>query len=568
MRSKNLFGPSPEVLRWLLIAVLVGVLSGTASAALLFLLDWATETREANRWIIALLPLAGLGVGLLYRAFGRSVEAGNNLLLEEIHEPKSVVPFRMTPLVLFGTTVSHLFGASVGREGTALQTGASLADQLSRPLRLGPEDRRIVLMAGMSGGFGSVFGTPLAGAVFGLEVLAIGKLRYDALLPCLVAAVVGDRVTHAWGAHHTVYSVPFIPPLDLTTLGATILAGIVFGFAGRLFAKLTHGIGQVFANTFRRAPVRPFVGGMLVALVVWATGSTRYLGLGIPTILDAFSGPLPWWDSGAKMLLTSLSIGSGFKGGEVTPLFFMGATLGNALSSILPLPLPLLAGMGFVAVFAGAANTPLASTLMAVEMFGPGAGIFAGIACVVSYLFSGHSGIYQAQRIGLSKTPFRAHEEGLPLALVTQYRNLSRPDLFADIHPLGFFNWSDHPPMNQLAVLRLYFHAEFVVAEGSFLRRIFPRPLGRYLLTKAQEAGIEQAILHPVFGGFLRGDRLAFGHSDVVPAKLPQCLELIDDPEILRKFVELNQRHLTEVRMVMLRGETLELDLEGAPKHV
>lgn len=407
-------------------------MAGTASALLLVTLAASTDFREEHKWIIALLPLAGLIVGLLYRYYGTSVEAGNNLLLEEIHNPQAVIPIRMTPLVLFGTAVSHLFGGSAGREGTALQMGASLADQLSRPLRLNGADRRILLMSGISAGFGSVFGTPLAGAVFGLEVLAFGRLDYDALFPCLLASVIGDIVTRAWGVHHTIYRVSEVVPLNPRALLATVAAGICFGLVGMLFAKITHGITHWFKRIIRWAPARPVLGGVVVAAAVFLLGTTRYIGLGIPTISAAFTSHLRPWDFAAKFLFTAVTLGSGFKGGEVTPLFFIGATLGNALSVLLPLPASLLAGMGFVAVFAGAANTPIASTLMAIELFGPEAGSFAAIACVVSYLFSGHAGIYQAQRIGTSKHRFFAHEEGLSLATATTARLKSQAGIPED----------------------------------------------------------------------------------------------------------------------------------------
>jgi H+/Cl- antiporter ClcA len=396
-----------DLLRWLPISGLVGILAGSASALLLWSLNLATDAREAHKWIIALLAPAGFVVGLMYHYLGRDVERGNNLLLDEIHkethDPHQVIPVRMTPLILIGTFLTHLFGGSAGREGTALQTGASLADQLSRPLRLAMHDRRILLMAGISAGFGSVFGTPLAGAVFGLEVLAIGSLSYEAILPCILASFIGDLVTHAWKIQHTVYLVPFVPRVTLVGLLSAVAAGIVFGLVGMGFARITHAISAVAKRRIAFPPLRPAVGGAVVSIAVWAIGTTKYIGLGIPTIQAAFTQQLPVYDWLGKFAFTVVTLGAGFKGGEVTPLFYIGATLGNALSHALPLPAPLLAGMGFAAVFAGAANTPIASTLLAAELFGVEAGAYAGIACAVSYLFSGHSGIYTAQKVGRGK---------------------------------------------------------------------------------------------------------------------------------------------------------------------
>lgn len=395
----------PSLLRWLVLASLVAVLAGTASAFFLFALDWATRTREAHRWLLWGLPLAGFVVGWVYLKLGREVEGGNNLLIDEIHDPKRMVPLRMAPLILGGTVVSHLFGASVGREGTAVQMGGALADQLTERFKLRAEDRRLMLMAGISAGFASVFGTPLAGAVFGLEVLVIGSLRYDALWPCLVAAVVADQVTSAWGAHHTHYAVGALPPVSAWPLLAVVLAGMLFGLVAMVFATLTHA-GQAFMKQrIAYAPLRPLVGGAVVALVIWGLDAWRYAGLGIPVIQEAFQQPLPATDFAAKLLLTAGSLASGFKGGEVTPLFFIGATLGNALAPMLDLPFPMLAGLGFVAVFAGASNTPIACTLMAMELFGAEIGVYAAVACGVSYLCSGHSGIYKSQRVGLAKHP-------------------------------------------------------------------------------------------------------------------------------------------------------------------
>ena len=394
--------------RWIPAAGLAGILAGTASAVLLASLSFATDLRESHRWLILFLAPAGWAVGLMYKHYGAAVEGGNNLILEQVHDPRETIPARMAPFILIGTFVCHLFGGSAGREGTAIQTGASLADQLVKPFRMSSHERRILLMAGISAGFASVFGTPLAGAVFGMEVLAIGTVTYDAIAPCFLAAFIGDLVTRRWaelvpGVHHTIYSVTGVEPVNVLTIVYAAIAGIAFGLVSMAFANATHSISFIMRRFISRSEFRPAIGGLLVTIAVFAFGTTRYIGLGIPTIVAAFHAPLPVYDFAAKFLFTVVTLGAGFKGGEVTPLFFIGSTLGNALSRIIPLSPSLLAGMGFAAVFAGAANTPIASTFLAVELFGAEAGAYAGIACVVSYLFSGHAGIYQSQRVGRSK---------------------------------------------------------------------------------------------------------------------------------------------------------------------
>lgn len=390
-------------LKWLFISLIVGILSGSASALFLVLLEFVTNWREANVWIIALLPVGGFLIGAMYHYWGKGVVKGNNLLLEEIHEPKNTIPLKMVPLVLLGTIATHFFGGSAGREGTAVQMGGAIADQFTKLFRLAHHDRKILIITGISAGFASIFGTPLAGTVFGLEVFIIGKLYYEAILPSLLAAIIADYTCQAWHVKHTHYAISFVPKLTPEYFLYAILAGICFGLVGMIFAQATHFWDEFFKKYIKYPPLRPFIGGIVVALAVWMVGTTKYIGLGVPVIVSSFHDPLPPYDFLVKIIFTSITLGSGFKGGEVTPLFYVGATLGNALAYLIPLPVALLAGMGFAGVFSGAANTPIACTLMGIELFGIDAGVFIGIACITGYMFSGHSGIYKSQVIGSPK---------------------------------------------------------------------------------------------------------------------------------------------------------------------
>lgn len=410
------------LLKWVLITLVLGAITGSISAFFLFSLDLVTNYRESHIWIIALLPIAGFLIGLSYHLFGSNVVKGNNLLLEELHSPKKIIPFRMAPLVLFGTIVTHLFGGSAGREGTAVQIGGAIADQFTKVLNLSKRDRQIVLIAGISAGFASVFGTPLAGGIFALEVLVLGRIRLDAIVSSFMAAVFADYFCTIWGISHTTYTIDTVAEMTPLNLLWCLLAGIIFGLVAMLFSKSTHFWTSAFKNNIKYPPLRPFLGGIIIATAVYFIGTTKYIGLGIPTIVDAFSENLNSYDFIVKLLFTTFTLGAGFKGGEVTPLFFIGAALGNVLIWFIPLPMGLLAGMGFVAVFAGATNTPFACTVMGIELFGIESGVFIGLACCTAYLFSGHSGIYEAQQIGSLKHRFYMREKGLPLSSIKDKR--------------------------------------------------------------------------------------------------------------------------------------------------
>ncbi|RTY71158.1 voltage-gated chloride channel family protein [Flavobacterium sp. LB2P53] len=383
--------------KWIFICILIGIFSGSASAFFLVALEWVTQTRDNNNWIIWLLPIGGLAIGLGYYYWGESVVKGNNLLLKEYENPQQIIPFKMVPLVLFGTLITHLFGGSAGREGTAVQMGGAIADQFTKLFQLDVSERKTILILGISAGFASIFGTPLAGALFALEVVFFSKINLKSILLSFFVAYIAYFTVELWQVQHTHYAIPFVPSITFITLFWVVLVSILFGLVAMLFSRSTHFWGRLFSKTISFPPLRPFVGGCFIALAVYFIGTTKYIGLGVPMIIEAFSSPNASYDFLLKILFTGFTLGAGFKGGEVTPLFFVGATLGSALSLVVPLPIALLAGMGFVAVFSGATHTPIACTVMGMELFGIESGIFIGIACVLAYFTSGSVGIYNAQ---------------------------------------------------------------------------------------------------------------------------------------------------------------------------
>ncbi len=386
-------------LKWIFICVLIGLFSGSASAFFLVALEWVTQFRGNHNWIIWFLPLGGLCIGYLYHYIGQEVVKGNNLLLEEYENPSKTIPFKMVPLVFISTLITHLFGGSAGREGTAVQMGGAIADQFTTIFKLDNSDRKTLIILGISAGFASVFGTPLAGALFALEVLYFSKINFRSIILSFLVAYIAYFTVEFWQVKHTLYKIPFVPEISLNTIFWLISVGVLFGLAAMVFSKTTHLWGQLFSKTIAYAPIRPFVGGLVLAIAIYCIGTTKYIGLGIPEIVNSFSFQNNWYDFLIKILFTGFTLGAGFKGGEVTPLFFVGATLGSALSLVVPLPMALLAGMGFVAVFSGATHTPIACTVMGIELFGIESALFIGIACLIAYFASGSIGIYHSQNV-------------------------------------------------------------------------------------------------------------------------------------------------------------------------
>ncbi|GFP77492.1 voltage-gated chloride channel family protein [Clostridium fungisolvens] len=392
------------LIKWIILGSIVGIVTGSAAALFLKSLELATNLRMQNSWLLLLLPIGGAFVSFLYSRYGKNSSKGNNLILEKINENSGRISMRMAPLVFIGTVITHLFGGSAGREGTGVQIGSTIAEGVGRFFKLDKIDTRIILMSGISSGFASVFGTPLAGTVFGLEVATLGIMSYEAMIPCFTASIVGDIISKAWGIQHIHYKILEVPELTSMTVVKIVFAAILFGLTSRLFSELTHKLKEVFTEAFKNPVIKSFIGGILVIILVYVVGTRDYLGLSIPLISDSFTSKVHPLAFLGKIAFTSLTLGAGFQGGEVTPLFVIGSTLGNSLSNILHMSPSFLAALGLIGVFTGATNTPIASFFLGIEMFGAQGIELMFMTCVISYIFSGHTGIYTSQKIGRSKS--------------------------------------------------------------------------------------------------------------------------------------------------------------------
>ena len=355
---------------WTLSILLIGVVVGSASALFLVTLDLATATRTSSDFWILLLPLGGAIIGIGYHYLAKGVEKESNLLISEMIEPKHRIHWKLAPIVMVGTVLTHLLGGSAGREGTAVQMGGAIADQFGTLFKRANLNRKILLRMGVAAGFAGVFGTPIAGVLFAFELDRKIKLDVQGFTPIILVSILADYACQLWGVEHTSYAAVQLPDVSFTSIGFVLIIAVVFGLTAMVFSLskkyLTSGLKQYMPNDILRISL----GGGLIALVALIFNFQSYLGLGIPIIEEAFTAESGLEVFAIKVLFTVFTLSVGFKGGEATPLFFIGATLGSALALFVPLPTSFLAGLGFIAVFAGATNSPLACAAMGMEMFG------------------------------------------------------------------------------------------------------------------------------------------------------------------------------------------------------
>lgn len=381
---------SPKsLLRWTTLILAVSLVVGAAGAGFLHALDAVTKLYRSTPWLLVTLPFIGLLTVWLYKGPLKASAGGVKTLLAQIKAPTSPLPASMGPSIIGTTLLSHLGGASVGREGTALQMGGAIADQGSRWIDLNESERRTLILCGVSAGFAAVFGTPIAAAVFALEFV---RQRSWAVIPCLATAFLADLVGRKlFFATHADYRLPAPATYDLNGLGSAVAIGLVCGLVARLYVWLSR---REAARPNPEPYARIFFAATCFSAAVYFKHMGDFTGLGLPIIESALVEPAAPLTFVFKFLFTIICVTAGFRGGEVTPLFFVGATLGSAATVLLSLPLSICAALGFVAVFAGAGAVPLACAVMACEIFGWSIGGYALVACAVSWLMAGRKGLY------------------------------------------------------------------------------------------------------------------------------------------------------------------------------
>lgn len=387
---------------WSFIGAVIGAVVGVVGIIFHILLEEVTAFRMSHPWILFLLPLGGLVIAGLYHLLRMQNDRGTNLILIAVRVNEKV-SLRLTPLIFISTIITHLLGGSAGREGAALQIGGSIGSFIGRKIKLDEKDERIITMCGMSAGFAALFGTPVAAVVFSMEVITVGIMHYSAIVPSIIAAITATGISMVCGVTPTSFTLESVPALSPSGVGSVILLGMFCAGVSVLFCLAMETAGKYYKQIFKNGYIRIFVGGCIVVAITLLLGTRDYNGAGMDVIARAIAGEAEYPAFLWKILLTALTLGAGYKGGEIVPSFFVGATFGCVIGPWIGLPASFAAGTGMAALFCGVTNCPIASVILCVELFGAEGIAYYTLACAVSYMLSGYYGLYSEQKIMYSK---------------------------------------------------------------------------------------------------------------------------------------------------------------------
>ena len=400
--TRRIIRNSTLFIKWGLFSTFTGLVVGGFSTLFAYCLRKVTEFRTDNPWMILLLPLAGVFIVFLYGVFKYRNDKGTNMVLSTIHA-ETELPFRMAPLIFISTIITHLFGGSAGREGAALQLGGSIGNQLGRWFKFDEKDQRIVVMCGMSAAFAAIFGTPIAASIFAMEVVSVGVMYYAALVPCVFASLVASKVATDMGINPSVFKILDIPEFHVIPSIKVILLAVCCAALSVIFCIALHSLGDFYREKLKNPYIRIIVSSVIIILLTIILHTADYMGAGVEVIGRAINGEVNPTAFIWKIVFTALTLEAGFKGGEIVPSFFVGATFGCFFGQLIGISPSLCAAVGMVAVFCGVTNCPISSMLIAFELFGYDAVPYFLIAISVSYLMSGYYGLYHDQTIVYSK---------------------------------------------------------------------------------------------------------------------------------------------------------------------
>lgn len=389
-------------LKWIIFAIIVGAIVGLCGTAFYFALSLVTVLRTQNTWLIFLLPLGGLGIVAMYRFLHNEKDTGTNLVISAIHSDDEL-PLRMAPLIFVSTLITHLFGGSAGREGAALQMGGSIGNALGKLFRFDDKDKHVMIMCGMSAAFSALFGTPMAAAILPMEMVSVGVMYYIALVPCVISSLVAHGIAYSFGVSNEMFIIRSIPKFGIITSIEISVLAILCALVSILFCVLLHKSEDLYKRFFTNPYIRVIAGGCIIIVLTILVGNQDYNGTGINIIEHCINGTVRPEAFLLKMIFTALTLGAGYKGGEIVPSFFTGAAFGCLFGNLLGFSPTLCTAVGMTAVFCGVTNCPITSLLISFELFGYDGMPYFLLATALSYMLSGYFGLYRSQKIVYSK---------------------------------------------------------------------------------------------------------------------------------------------------------------------